>query len=421
MNSAKTSAATSATTPAATPATAAAAATTSRVGLYMAGLQFVFALGWTVYAIYLPQLVRDAGLPAQAVLWLLMLDQAIFTVSDFAMGVMADRMSRILGRLGRVVGLLTLLSSVAFAALPFVVGTGPAAAPLLLTLTIVWTVTASALRAPPLMLLGKYAAKPAVPWLAALTLVGMGVASALAPYLGTALRTLDPKIPFLLASVAVAATAFGLSRVEHQLAAQAPSATVAPRQPSRAGLAFVIAILVFGVGYQVHFALNSAPLFLRFAAPETLPMLMPVFWVGFNLMMFPASVATKKFGGFRVMGLAGLAGALALVVAPITNGLGYLVAAQFIAGAAWGALLMSAFSAAIAIGTTGAEGRVMGLMFSALALATFARIAAVAFDVKRDALVAAALPWLPAACWTAAGALLFAVVATLMNRRQQAP
>jgi hypothetical protein len=54
-----------------------------------------------------------------------------------------------------------------------------------------------------------------------------------------------------------------------------------------------------------------------------------------------------------------------------------LIAAQ-LSPARWGCMLMAAVSAALAIGETGAEGKVVGLVFSALALATFARMAAVA-------------------------------------------
>src|ERR1700719_2398708 len=46
-------------------------------GLYLAVLELVFALGWTVYAIYLPRLAASAGV----VIYILMLDQAIFTVT----------------------------------------------------------------------------------------------------------------------------------------------------------------------------------------------------------------------------------------------------------------------------------------------------------------------------------------------------
>ena len=39
---------------------------------------------------------------------------------------------------------------------------------------------------------------------------------------------------------------------------------------------------------------------------------MPVFWIGFNIAMFPASVIAKHRGGLIVMGAAGLLGALAV-------------------------------------------------------------------------------------------------------------
>ena len=36
------------------------------VGLYLAGVQFLFAVGWIVYVIYLPALAAQAGLPKSA-------------------------------------------------------------------------------------------------------------------------------------------------------------------------------------------------------------------------------------------------------------------------------------------------------------------------------------------------------------------
>ena len=61
-------------------------------------------------------------LTASAVILLLMLDQAVFTITDFAMGVAADRIARLVGRLGRVVAVVTILSCAAFVTLPWVAG-----------------------------------------------------------------------------------------------------------------------------------------------------------------------------------------------------------------------------------------------------------------------------------------------------------
>jgi MFS family permease len=188
-----------------------------RIGLYLAVLQFFFALSWIVYVIYLPQLAESAGLPRSVVPWLLMADQLIFIIADAAVGIASDRAAAVLGRIGRWVAGATLLSMVAFVALPFV---APAAGPWgLCALTVVWAVSSSALRAPPLTLLGRYVAKPSRPFFIALMLLGSGIASALAPYLGLTLKQLDPRIPFVLSSLALAAVAFGMVAAERALAA----------------------------------------------------------------------------------------------------------------------------------------------------------------------------------------------------------
>jgi hypothetical protein len=146
------------------------AGTTSvnRTGVYLAVLQLVFTLGWTTYVIYLPKLAADVGIAPSAVILILMLDQAIFTITDTAMGIAADKIAPFVGRLGVFVGTLTAVSCAAFVALPFVAGTGPNAQTWFIALIVIWVITSSALRAPPLTLLGKHRAKPAIPFLSAL-------------------------------------------------------------------------------------------------------------------------------------------------------------------------------------------------------------------------------------------------------------
>jgi MFS family permease len=166
----------------------------------------------------------------------------------------------------------------------------------------------------------------------------------------------------------------------------------------------------------MHFALNSAPLFLRFTKADQLQWLMPVFWIGFNISMFPAAAITNRLGGYAVMGGAALIGALAILAAHLAQGLDQLVVAQFAAGAAWGAILMSAFTVAFAIGENGGEGRMSGLLFSALALATLARMATVATGFNADPSLKAVLQWAPTLCWAAAGAaLLYLAIARMQH------
>ncbi|MGJ4894966.1 MFS transporter [Bradyrhizobium oligotrophicum] len=392
----------------------------ARIGLHLALLQLVFTLLWTTYVIYLPKLAAQAGIAPSAVVLILMLDQAIFTLSDTAMGLAADRIGRAAARFGLFIGLLTAVSCAAFVALPFVAASaGPA---VFIGLIAIWALTSSVLRAPPLTLLGRHAARPAIPFLAALVMLGYGVAGAVSPYLGVILRDYDPRLPFVISSAVLLLTALGLSRIPQDSgrAAQA-AAKLEPRPLRGLPLLFIGAMVILALGYQLHFSINSSAFYLRFARPEDLSWLMPVFWIGFNLVLFPASVVVKHRGGLIVMGFAGLLGALAIVIAELAGALTVLIAAQFIAGAAWGCMMMSAISAALAIGTNGAEGKVTGLVFSALALATFARIAAVAGGLQKLPDYAPLVQWAPVACWLVAGAGLLAMAAAGLQGRRASP
>jgi hypothetical protein len=392
--------------------------TFTRFGWYLAVLQLFFALCWTVYVIYLPKLAAMAGIAPKAVILILMLDQAIFTICDFATGIAADKITRVLGRLGVWVTAATALSCAAFLAMPMLAGLG---APALIALIVVWTVTSSALRAPPLMLLGKYARKPSIPYLSALALLGTGIAAAIGPYLTITLRGLDPRIPFALASIVLMLVTLGMISAEKRLAkAGKPSPVAAPVRSfgsmTRPAIVFALGMIALALGYQIHFALESAALFLRFTKAAQLQWLMPLFWIGFNISMFPAGVVTNRLGGYAVMGGAALIGALAILAAQLAQNLDQMVIAQFAAGAAWGAILMSAFTVAFSIGENGGEGRMSGLLFSALALATLARMATVATGFNADPSLKVVLSWMPIVCWTVAGTALLYLAAARVKR-----
>ena len=395
---------------------------TSKVGFTLAAIQLFFTLTWTVYVIFLPQLAAQVGIAKEAVLLILLMDQLIFLMADTAMGVAADKSVRVFGRLGRWVVIVTLLSCAAFLLLPLVAAQGPGVQWLFLAFTVVWSVTSSALRAPPLVLLGKYAKVSSISWLASLSFFGLGVAGALAPYLTVTLRGLDPRWPFALSSIALALATFGIVWAERSLkqgAVAAPAVDVAVsdallKKPPV--LPFLAAMALLGVGFQVHFSLNTAPLYLRFAQPAQLEHLMPVFWVGFSLLMLAASRLVARFGGVWVMAIAACVGAWATWLTTVAGSLPLLVAAQFVAGGAWGILMMSAFTSALVIGRTGREGLVTGSMFSLLALAAFARIAIVTTQLNKDASLAPLLAWLPTATWVVAGLLLLAMARLLRGQ-----
>lgn len=376
---------------------------TPRIGIYFALLQLFFTLSWTVYIIFLPRLAAEAGIPKSWILWILIVDQLVFVIADWLMGAKADQMSRIVGKLGPRLALITLFSALAFLLLPFI---APLASPLLfLALTFLWTVTSSALRAPPLMLIGKYAGAAAQPAITGLWLFGFGIAGAIAPYLTGVLRDADARLPFALASIAVAVTAWALAWAERHLAA-VPPATEAPAHKPLPIAAFLAIVALTALGFQVHFSLSTAPQYLRFVQPADLGQLMPVFWVGFNLAMLPITYFIRRHGDFKVLAAGAAVGALAVGYATQAGSLGLLIAAQLAAGAAWAAVMFGAFGAAILLGRSGREGYATGGMFSMFAFAAMLRILVIATQLNQDAGLQQMLAWLPTACWGAAALLL---------------
>ena len=79
-------------------------------------------------------------------------------------------------------------------------------------------------------------------------------------------------------------------------------------------------------------------------------------------------------------------------------------------------MLMSAFTVALSIGANGREGRMSGMLFSALALATFVRMAAVATGVNKDPALTEALQWVPTLCWAVTGIALLSLAIGSLRR-----
>jgi predicted MFS family arabinose efflux permease len=407
--------------------------------LYLAGVQFFLATTWTVYVIFLPSLAESVGIRSDLIIWVLMLDQLVFAVMDTATGMAADQVGRILGRLGPFIVAGTIASCLAFLALPHAaLGAGAAGgSTLFFGLTLVWTTTSSLLRAPAWVMIARYAAGPALPWFSALSLVGVSVGAAVAPYLGLALRNTNPRLPFAVSSLTLLVTAVGLIWVERALAtADGPTTPAAgPAAPAPAGpttggpwlgpqtrpalvAAFLLAAGVLALGYQTHIFFNAAAEYLRFVPAGQLELLSPIFWIGFNLLSLPAAYLTPRLGGFPVMIVAAVTGAVGTAIAALAPNLPLTVLGQLVAGGAWGVLLMAGLAAALSLGRTGREGLTLGLWFSAQAVATLLRMSVVAAQLTAAPGFILVAPWAPPALWLGGGLVLLALLARHSDARQ---
>lgn len=373
------------------------------------------ALSWTVYVVFLPTLALQAGLTASTVILLLMLDQLVFVLADYACGVASDRVLALQARLGPWLVGITLVSGAAFVALPLLAPHGSPA--LFVAVTLLWTVTSSVLRAPPMNLIGRHAARPAQPAMVALAMLGLGLAAALAPWLAAVLKGQDARLPFVAASFGVCVSAFAMALAERRTrqgrqpavpATSAPTlARADPRWPP-----LLAAALLAALAFQLHASLNAAAQYRRFVPADELLWWLPVFWAGFNLALWPAMKLAPRVGELRFVAAAAIVGAIAIAAGAAAPSLNLLAAAQALAGVAWAAMLAGGFMAALALGHVGREGRFSGALSSSLAGAALLRLGLVATG-GAVALRADGAAWadlLPALLWVLAAALLAAAL-----------
>lgn len=387
-----------------------ASSTPRALGLTVAAAQLALALSWTVYVVFLPGLAAQAGLPPSAVPLLLMADQLVFMLADYACGVASDRVLALQARLGPWLVGVTLLSGAAFMALPVL---APEASPaLFIATTLLWTLTSSVLRAPPMNLIGRHALRPTQPAMVALAMLGLGLAAALAPWLALALKGQDPRLPFVMASAGVCAAALALAAAE-RMAPRQPAPAAAARAPGAMldahGPQLLAAALLAALAFQVHTSVNAAAQFRRFMPPDALAWWLPVFWIGFNLALWPAMKLAPHLGALRLVALAALVAAAASLAGMAAPSPALLATAQAVAGLAWAAMLAGGFTAALALGHVGHEGRFSGAVSSSLAGAALLRLALVTSGAGA-ALRADGAPWadaLPALLWALAAGMLW--------------
>jgi MFS family permease len=341
----------------------------------LAVVQFLFFTTWIVYVVYLGELLDKAGFGRTLLPAIILADQVLFAFADAAMGAWADRIERGLRRLAPFVVGVNLLSCALFVSMPWLAGAGITGQVPFLVAIGLWVVTASVLRAPAFALLSKHAARPALPWLSALNFCGLALGGAIAPYLGLLLKGADPRLPFLLAGLGLAAAGVALGWAQGvRERAGVPAAQPLDTRPRHEFLPLlVLASFALGAGFQLHLFTNSTALYKQFVAASELAWFLPAFWVGASLLVFPAAAAAQRFGADALMALAAIAGIVAVALCALAPNLATLVAAQFLAGGAWGAFFQAGLTAASSWGERGKEGLFLGLWFSMLSLATLLR------------------------------------------------
>ncbi len=390
-----------------------------RTALWVLIVQCLLALSWTMYVLFLPGLLDQAGIEKRWFVYVLIADQLIFAACDWIAGVHADRIAVGVKRLGRVIAVTTLLSSAALLSMPWIALTGSAF--LLLGTIFLWAASSSALRAPVFSLLGRVRESDGGgtrAGMVSMALVGISLAGAVGPYLTMLLKNVDNRLPIALSALSLALAGLWATRADAILPRPAADAVRPPLRDadlrSKAwSLAAIVLIAAFGT--QVLTAIVATPLYRRFVGADAV-VWVAWFWAGFGFGLIPGAriAATRP--------LIGAAGALvvaliAFAFAERAGSIEFLVVGTVIAGAGWGVFTTSAFSCAVSLSsgraTVRGAGTASGLVFSAIAIATFARLGLLAAGHAKAGFVA----WLPQAAWAVAAVLL--VVASLTVWRQR--
>jgi len=219
-------------------------------------VQAILVLTWTVYALFLPVLAKHAGIPAHWVVWILVADQALFVITDWAAGVFADRLVAAAGRLGLAISVSALVSAGMLVSMPTLAGAGQKE--LLLGVIGVWAALSSFLRAPVFSLLGRMGGTSRKSGAVSLALLGVSIAGAIGPLVTSSLQRFDPRWSLGAASVAlVVAGAFAM-RIEPQKVVAKLSAAFTAWKPllPLAGIGFLVAM---GMQLLTSFGAAGAP------------------------------------------------------------------------------------------------------------------------------------------------------------------
>ena len=345
---------------------------------WVVAVQCLLVIGWAMYVLYLPGMLRAAGIDPRLAIVVLMLDQAIFAAADWAAGAYADRVMREARRIGPIVTTVALVSSASMLAMPFIAKLGSPA--LLLAAIVAWTATSSALRAPVFALLGRVSGIQSKSGTVGWALVSLSVAGAFTPLVTAALAGLDPSLPLGLGAIALAAAALFASRIESRFPPPAPARDDVASAIAKRWLALVVL-----VGGDRHAGAHRDRDEAGVRAPRRC--------VGGCLDADVLDRVRARAAARRPVSRAGasplaraslalLAGAAALVMVQRAPSLALVVAAQFAAGAAWGVLTTVVVSSAIALGGAERAGTAAGMVFAALALAALVRLG---LGPRRDA------------------------------------
>jgi hypothetical protein len=366
----------------------------STVSATIALIQGLLVLVWTLYVLFLPPMAQAAGLSRSWVVWLLLADQVVFVLGDWASGVHADRLARSLRSVGLLVLGAAVVSGALLVTLPDIAALG--SRPLFIAAVLAWAASSSLLRAPVFSLLGRIGGVSRKSGVVNGALVGVCLASAVGPLLTERLIGLDPRVPLLLASAALVVATLPLLRIDAASRTSAPARAVS-RPILGAVLVITLTTWLAAVGVQLFTVLAPAQAHPLDATAKAL--WAPLYWSGFAVGLLGGALTRRSSMPMRWVAAALMAGAIAMLTARNETVIGALAVCLTLGGAAWAIVYVSALRAVLELGRGCALGTPLGVFLSALSLAAGTRLllTATGWGTRIDGDMAGAAAWVLAA------------------------
>ena len=393
-----------------------------KTALWVLIVQCLLALSWTMYVLFLPGMLAAAGIDKSWFIYVLIADQIIFAACDWWAGVYADRIATVWKRLGRVMIATTMLSSAALLAMPWIAKSGSAI--LLLGVIFLWAATSSALRAPVFSLLGRVreggrtdGGRSKRAGMVSIALVGISLAGAVGPYLTMVLKSVDSRLPIAVSAIALALAGLWATRAEALLPPQGAVAHVADPSPHardvrRRAWCLAGTVLVAAFGTQLLTAIVALPLYKPFVGSDAV-IWVAWFWVGFGLGLIPGARIAGSNHALVGASIAMAVAWIAFAIGATSASFAVLVIGTAVAGAGWGVFSTVVFSSAVSLSGGRASvrgaGTASGMVFTAIAVATFLRMICTATGFAKTP----AVVWLPEIAWALASLLLLIVARTV--------
>ena len=423
-------------TRAAADAGVASVATLRKTAVWVLVVQCLLALSWTMYVLFLPGMLAAANIDKRWFIYVLISDQIIFAACDWWAGVYADRIAAVWKRLGRLIIAVTMLSSAALLAMPWIAQTGSAI--LLLGVIYVWAATSSALRAPVFSLLGRVredarevgrggAGRARRAGMVSMALVGISLAGAVGPYLTLLLKSVDSRLPIAVSAIALALAGLWATRAEALLPRQTDVAIagdspspVPERDQRRRSLSLAGTVLIAAFGTQLLTAVVAQPLYKPFVGADAV-VWVAWFWVGFGLGLIPGARIAASHRALIGASIAIAVAWIAFAVGANSTSFVMLVIGTAVAGAGWGVFSTVVFSSAVSLSSGRASvrgaGTASGMVFSAIAIATFLRMICTATGFAKTPTIV----WLPEIAWALASVLLIVLARTVWRNQTEGP